>query len=440
MTYMKISKMMKVNKILICSILVCMSLNMQAQCLTMEQRFQKLQGVVSVEQIAGGQFFEKYVLFFKQYVDYNDTTRGTFLQRVIVGHLNTDSLVVLHTHGYNAADHKKRIAVRDELAKLLNANNVFIEHRYFGESWPNDTNWNYLTTQNAATDQHRIITELKKIYTNKWVSTGGSKDGITSTLLSMYYPKDIAVAVPYVAPFCLTTEDMRGVSFMQKCGTPEKRERIRRFQLEALERRDSLQPRLKHYADSLKMVFGSPFDMIYDFCILDYDFGFWMRGVKETEIPAADASNDVYYEHLLKYANPDLFDHKSAHRSYYVQAQKELGCYGYDYEPFRHLLCQNTLNCKDIMKALYLPKGDWDFTYSDSTRSKVMNFLDTTSCKLLYIYGETDAWTAFRIPQHRDNIRQYTLPDGCHYSKIKQFNDSTYTEIMSYIKNWLKDK
>lgn len=402
----------------------------------LQTQLEQLPGVQSVEQIAGGQFLEKYIVQFRQLRDPQNPEAGTFLQRVIVGHINPDSAVVLHTHGYNAANHKERISVRDELSDILNCNDIWVEHRYFGTSCPQDTNWNEVTTRNAAYDMHRIVTALKTIYHGKWISTGGSKDGITATLYSMYYPHDVDVAVPYVAPFCLTQADERIIPFLQNVGKAHQRARIRNWQLEALKRRNTLQPRLQHYCDSLNMRFIVPFEMVYDYCVLDYDFGIWMRGISIDSIPQPYTSDDRMYQHFLKYANPDIFDRNHMqHQTYYVQSAKELGNYAYDLTPFRELLSPTTLRTTAYLAPLYLPEGDWDFSYSDKMHYEVMDFLRTTDCKLVFIYGETDAWTAFQITDTGNpNIHKFILPDGCHYSKIRQFDEQTQKEIMSLIR------
>ena len=408
----------------------------------LKQQLSALPNVVSVEQIAGGKFLEKYVVNFRQLRNPvgNPADTSTFLQRVFVGHIDADSLVVLHTHGYNAANHQERIQVRDELSDIFNSNNIFVEHRYFGTSCPADTNWNEVTTANSAYDMHQIVTALKQIYHGKWISTGGSKDGITSTLYSMYYPHDVDVAVPYVAPFCITPADKRGYEFLRKVGKADKRARILNWQKEAFRRRATLQPMVEHYADSLNMRFTVPFEMIYDYCILDYDFGIWMRGINADEIPLPYASDKQMYEHFIKYANPDMFDRNNMpHQTYYVQSAKELGNYAYDLQLFAGYLSEATLSHDGYLKDLYLPEGDWDFSYSDSAYQQVFRFLDETDCHLLFIYGETDAWTAFPYPEtNNKNIKKYILPGGCHYSKIREFDEQRQAEIISTLRNWLK--
>jgi len=78
--------------------------------------------------------------------------------------------VVLETEGYGAAWPKER-----EAAKLLNANQVIVEHRYYESSRPKPLDWTHLTSWQAASDHHRIIDLLKKVYPGKWVTSGKSK-------------------------------------------------------------------------------------------------------------------------------------------------------------------------------------------------------------------------------------------------------------------------
>ena len=68
----------------------------------------------------------------------------------------------------------------EELCPILQANQLFVEHRYFGKSVPDSVTWQDLTVENAAADQHHIVQIFKKIYTQKWVSTGISKGGETA--------------------------------------------------------------------------------------------------------------------------------------------------------------------------------------------------------------------------------------------------------------------
>ena len=72
------------------------------------------------------------------------------------------------------------------------------------------------------------------IYRGKWVSTGISKGGATTIYYRYFYPDDVDVSVPYVAPVNRELEDQRLYSFLETIGSDECREKIRSFQIRVL--------------------------------------------------------------------------------------------------------------------------------------------------------------------------------------------------------------
>ena len=68
-------------------------------------------------------------------VDHKNPAAGTFTQRVIVAHVGFDRPTILVTEGYGAA-YALNPRYQEELSKLLDANMVFVEYRYFLESTP----------------------------------------------------------------------------------------------------------------------------------------------------------------------------------------------------------------------------------------------------------------------------------------------------------------
>ncbi|HEX5062314.1 MAG TPA: S28 family serine protease, partial [Kofleriaceae bacterium] len=155
--------------------------------------------------------YHYYVIHFEQKVDHNDPNSATFLQEVSL--LHHDELhypMVVHTSGY--WDYYLDRVV--ELTALLGANQISIEHRYFGESRPTPTDWTKLTIDQMAADQHEIVTALKKIYEGKFLTTGGSKGGMTATYHRRFYPDDVDGTVPYVAPISFAAPDARYAGFL----------------------------------------------------------------------------------------------------------------------------------------------------------------------------------------------------------------------------------
>lgn len=148
-----------------------------------------------------------YSFTYKQYIDHHNMSKGLFKQQASLRFKGFDKDVVLYTHGYGMPD---KVTEYTDVSKLLDANQLNIEHRYFGNSMPEgkeSVTFTYMDADQQANDIHDLVSELKaKVFqTSKWISTGVSKDGIT-TALQAYYSDlygwdDIDVFVPFCAPF-----------------------------------------------------------------------------------------------------------------------------------------------------------------------------------------------------------------------------------------------
>ncbi|MFA6482814.1 MAG: S28 family serine protease, partial [Bacteroidales bacterium] len=193
--------------------------NVFAQDSVLLKALKKLPGIEVVGATRHGQqFSEAYEIKFTQPVDHNKPEGQKFTQRMFIGHVGFDKPMVLSTSGYDA-----RGLGGAEPAQILKANLIRVEHRYFGQSAPDPLDWTYLTVWQAASDHHAIVQLFKQLYPGKWISTGVSKDGQTAMMFKAFYPDDIDVAIPYVAPLNTAKVDPRIFSFLSSVGTPEER-------------------------------------------------------------------------------------------------------------------------------------------------------------------------------------------------------------------------
>ncbi len=154
-------------------------------------------------------YVPSYTFSFEQPIDHNNPELGTYLQACRLRYKGAEKNVVVLTHGYNMEYYDT------DLATQLDANQLSIEHRYFGQSLPepfDNVDMTYLNSYQQACDIHNIVSTLKKYLfkTGKWASTGTSKDGITTALQaywSDYYKwTDFNVYVPFCAPFLTGTD------------------------------------------------------------------------------------------------------------------------------------------------------------------------------------------------------------------------------------------
>ena len=403
----------------------------------LEQKISAISAIKEIRPLETSEFSEKYVTYFTQPLDHRHPEKGSFRQRVIVSHVGFDRPTVIVTEGYGAA-YALRSQYREELSKLLNANMIFVEYRYFLESTPEPKDWQYLTAENSADDLHAITTAFKNIYPGKWIATGISKGGQTTLLYRTFYPDDVDISVPYVAPLCYGVEDGRHEPFLHKVSTPENRKIIEDFQLEALKRKATLLPRFEKYCTEKNYSFRAPIEEIYDYSVLEYSFALWQWGTPISSIPATTASDDEIFSHLLAISEPGYFTADSPNASFFVQAARELGYYGYDVQPFKQYL--SIQSSEGYLHRLMLPEELKDMPFDKTLSKKITKFLKKQDPKMIFIYGQNDPWTAAGVTwlKNKKNIHVFIQPNGSHLARISTLPEAEKVKVMELINEWLK--
>ncbi|WP_372646035.1 S28 family serine protease, partial [Ancylomarina sp.] len=307
---------------------------------------------VSVEKIVGDTTFTEYFeMWFTQPIDHEKPELGSFKQRVLLGHHDLSKPMVVEIQGYNIWTEKA-----GELSKLIDANQLTIEHRYFKQSRPDSLQWDKLTIKQAAADQHTVIQALKKVYKNKWISTGISKGGQTTIYHRFFYPNDVDVSVPYVAPMNLSREDKRIHQHLATVGSKEARKKVNDFQIACFEKKDKLLRLLEELATKKKWEFSMGIEGALDLNILEYSFAFWQWGnTSLSEIPSSDANAEDLFKHLAKTSPFSFFEAKDiiTQQPFFYQALTEIGMYSYEVAPFSQYISYK----KDLTFDFTLPEG-----------------------------------------------------------------------------------
>lgn len=403
----------------------------------LKEKLSVLEGMSGIEPLESSHFAEKYVLFIEQPLDHRHPEAGTFKQRVIVSHAGFDRPTVLVTEGYGGS-YGMNPGYREEISGLFNTNIVFVEHRYFLASTPEPLNWDYLTAENSAFDLHRVTTALKSVYAHKWISTGISKGGQTTIIYRTYFPDDVDISVPYVAPVCKAAEDGRHEPFLRNVSTAKARKKILNFQLEVLKRRNELMPLFKQYCEKKGLVFRIPLDEAYDYSVLEYPFAFWQWGTALNTIPSKNADSETVFNHLLDISEPSYFAEFQPNISFFVQAARELGYYGYDTEPLKKYLTITT--SKDYLQRLMLPQG-LSVEFRPELYHKITNYLRDNDPNMIFIYGGNDPWTAAGVTslKGKENILIAVEPGGSHLARINTLPKKIKEEVIARITEWLKE-
>ena len=144
-------------------LLICACFQVQAQSQTLidrlEQRLYELPDVSfkALEAPRGAK--AAYELRIRQPIDHTNPEKGYFHQRVYLTHVGYKQPMVMVTEGY--ARGRNRIT---EVATLLRANQLDIEHRFFGASMPDPFDYQYLTLEQATADLHHINEIFRQLY------------------------------------------------------------------------------------------------------------------------------------------------------------------------------------------------------------------------------------------------------------------------------------
>lgn len=396
-----------------------------------------IRGVVSVEELDKGFFDERYVVMFEQPLDHKSPARGKFEQRVVVAHAGFDRPTVMVTEGYGGA-RALNARYREELSQRLSANQVFVEHRFFGESMPKPCNWDYLTAVNAAGDLHAVREALDSIYTEKWIGTGVSKGGQNTLIYGMLHPNDMDVTVAYVGPVCFGVEDGRHEPFLEKAGTAEERAAMREFQTEVLKRRAEIVPLFLEYCTAKGYKFRTNIDEVFDLCVLEYPFSMWQWGTAVSVIPATDSPHQELLDHLIATVEPKYFA-VSDEPSFFVQAARELGYYGYDTAPFEGLL--SIKGAKGYLSRLLLPENAKRIKFNGELSHGLVEFYRANDPKVICIYGQNDPWSAAALNplffEGKHNMKLVVEPGGSHRSRIRTQPEGVQNQIWKTIEGWV---
>ena len=397
------------------------------------ERLKELPDVAEVipTRIDSSFFSAGYELRVRQPLDHRVPNGKTFLQSVYVSHVGFDKPVLFETEGYQSRGGARPL----ELTALLKCNQIIVEHRFFGKSRPDSMEWKYLTTKQAADDHHHITTLLKSLYKGKWVSSGTSKGGQTTLFYRYYYPDDVDVSVPYVAPVNMSQEDPRIIKFLRTVGTEDVRDKLRQYQIALLKHEKDILPLIDEVATKKKYTFSIGKALAYEYSVLEFPCGFWQYGHLPGEIPPPDSPPDTLLAYLDKIASLFYYSDRGIQmfEPFQYQAYTEIGYYGYDITDFKPYLTA----IKNPTNIILAPKNT-DLTFNPSVMYNVYGWLRDHGNNIIYIYGETDLWGATAMElSGKTNALKIVKKGGSHTTRISNLPADQKELVYSTLENWL---
>lgn len=376
-----------------------------------------------------------YELKVKQALDHNDPSKGYFYQRVFLSHAGFEQPTVMVTNGYS----KKRNGIT-EPAKLLNANQLNIEHRYFGKSMPDSIDYQYLNLEQVAGDLHHINEIFRKVYSQKWISTGISKGGQTTIFYRYFYPNDVDVSIPYVAPINNGLEDRRIYNFLDTVGTDECRAKIKAIQKRILSDREESLKLIRWYTYGAQLHFTYlDFEQAFEYSVLEFPFSFWQWGSDCAELPEADAPlEDVLY-YFVSVSGIDFFADKgmNTYASHYYQAGAQMGYYGYDISEFKDLI--KALPNDKNPSAIFMPhKMQIDFDNEVVVKAKA--WMKKNGNQFIHINGNADTWSATALRPVKNLDAEWFFLAGKDHgaARMKNMTAEERKRMINALEKWLE--
>ena len=418
----------------ICScFLVLLSLLCSAQS-ELETKLFELPDVVFKKIDTPDGYEAAYQLKIRQPIDHKDPNKGHFYQRVFLSHKAYDAPTAIITNGYGRPTN--RIT---EVATLTGANQINVEHRYFRESCPDTLDYDYLNFEQVTADLHHINQLFRTIYDGKWISSGISKGGTTTIFYRYFYPEDVDVSIPYVAPVNHSAEDKRIYEWLDKVGTQECRKDLYEYQVKMLEDAEEMKAYLKWFAKGQRLDFNYlNLDEAYEYAVLEYPFSFWQWGSDCKRIPDPSAPRDTLLQHFVDVVGLEFYSDASMENfgSHYFQSAEEMGYYGFEVEEFDGLL--KHLNTKSNPSAIFTPEK-LNVAFDGTLTNKVFEWTQKTDLPFIYINGANDTWSATAVPEvKKSKSLWFFMKDKSHGdARIANMTEGNKKKLATRLAEWL---
>jgi hypothetical protein len=404
-------------------------------------------GIENIELTDSSAFKEYYAIKFRQPIDHSDTTKGFFMQRLLLGHNDSSKPMVMETGGYEILPYQT-ITYKAEPAEILDANQLIVEHRYYGQSIPDSINKTWLNFEQITADYHAIKIALSDIYKRQWIVTGASKGGLTALNYSFYYPKDMAASFVYVAPVIKGLEDERITTFLNEKRSTETGQKLFEIQKHLLRKKSVFLPVFLEILKLSDLDIGTmdP-ETLYDFAVLEFDFNYWQyisdfdKLINHNTRVLEEINKRGFSSNSLLVSQNDsmlvtfpmciwyLLD-KRLSAPFFYQSYTQMGTYGYEEKLFEGYLKHKTYSPEFL--AGKHPK------YSRSYVKKFDKFLKNSLTNTIFIYGAEDPWTACKpnVSAKNDNLL-FVNPKTNHETQIHNLDESQKQQIRERLEKWI---
>ncbi|GEM_PF-3353640 len=415
-------------------------------------RLASLPNVINVQELSSSMGKRRFYVDFQLDLDHFSAQSPTFTQRGILYFVDDKAPTVLVTTGYGLPDVNGFQQLGVGATDILNGNQFVIGHRFFTGAIPAvaDQHWELVNIEQSAEDTHEILQSMRSVLTQKWAGTGWSKGGMTILFQEYFYPEDLELALPMVAPISFGLKDERYPPFLAQIGTQECRDRLDDSMIGALSRSSELAEEFNPASDFEREQWAAQIE----YSVFAFPWSYWQyyglsscSFIPPGDAAAADLVSFFVYNQLPKITLkpstlPRPIDPEEADLvAYTYQALSQLG--------FQDLYATGQLQRmvdlgfltpegKTQIESASYEFGDFPWAQNPGFDPQVMVDVDTwlrTQAKDIFaIYGQHDPWSGGMITLNpANNSEVFVAPGTSHGTFLVDLEASDYNRVRSRI-------
>ena len=386
--------------------------------------------------------YKVYELEIRQPVNHHQPHGATFEQHLELYQRDVSAPMVMFLSGYfNYTFLTPKATYLSDAATITGANQISVEHRFYGNSVPHPTPWKYLTIWQQAADEHHVVQVFKKLYHAHWLVTGVSKGGETAIFHDFYFPHDFSGTFAWSAPSITQTPSPSYDDFLAQVGTASCRAALLKAQIRALRHRALFDKKIAAEAKAAKGTFKDwkhGLDENFELSVLVTPFVFWQYGGDCATIPGPSATLDAlynWYDVVGGWLAAD--DQEDApFFSYNYQAQTQLGYPIIDEKAELGSLLHYPLSA-ELPQEDNLP-GIPIGSLEQHTMRAVHHWVAAHGNRLLFLYGQLDPWSAqpFQLGSGTRHSTIYTIEGGNHVTTYAALPAAQEKAFVQTLRTW----
>lgn len=386
--------------------------------------------------------YKVYELEIRQPVNHLQPHGATFEQHLELYQRSLAAPMVMYVSGYfNYTFLGPQNTYLSVPAMITGANQISVEHRFYGDSVPHPTLWRYLTIWQQAADEHHVLQVFRKLYKARWLITGVSKGGETAIFHDFYYPHDFSGTFAWSAPSITSTFSHRYDHFLANVGTASCRKALLSDQARALRHRAAFEAKIAAEAKTAGGTFKDwkhGLDEDFEITVLQTPFVFWQYSDDCSTVPGSKATLDELYNWFDATAGWLAADDQESGPffPYNYQAGTQLGYPILDERAELRSLLHYPLAAQVPQEDL--PPGVPVRPLSQHLMREIHQWVRAHGNRLLFTYGQFDPWSDQRFtlgPGSRDSAI-YTIAGGNHLSPYTDLPAAQAKAFVTKLKTW----